>query len=379
MATSTLPRVRPAPASRTNLGPRVSVGLALAAGIGAAAGLIVGFTLPRGPITAWQTIALMLFGLTVGGVTGFVARSRWAMLLAPMGFLTAFEIGRRGLASGPSVDTVRLEMFYGVLAIVLGHVVLVIAGVLPMVVGASLGVAFGRRTSTPGLSVLALIGLVALGVVALQPASTPPILAPDGRPLAGSIANLEPVQLGGHEQWIMLRGHDTSKPVLLYLSGGPGQSDLPFVRVLFQNLESDFVVVGWDQRDTGKSYPALEPTAALTLDQTISDTIELSEYLRARFDEPKIYMIGESWGSTLGVLAAQRRPDLYYAVIGSGQMVSQRETDRRLYYDVLALAERTNDANLARAMRRFGEPPYGDVFASGFVMPLTTCSTARPS
>jgi hypothetical protein len=87
----------------------------------------------------------------------------------------------------------------------------------------------------------------------------------------GSFANLERVRLTCHEQWIMLRRHET-----------------------------------------------------LTLDQAISDTIELSEYLRAPFDEPKIYMIGESWGSRLGVLAAQRRPDLYYAVIGSGEMASHR-------------------------------------------------------
>jgi len=361
MATTTLPRAHHALASRLIFTRPVWARFVLATGVAAAAGLIVGFLLPRGPITAAQAIALMLVGLAVGVVAGFVAHSRWAMLFAPLGFLIAFEIGRRGLASGPSVDTVRLDTFYGVLALVLGHIVLVVGGVLSILVGTW----FYRW---PRLATLGALSLGVLAVVAAQPASTPPILGTDGKPLAGSIASLERVQLGGHEQWIMLRGHDTSKPVLLYLSGGPGQSDLPFARVLFQNLESDFILVGWDQRGTGKSYPALEPTATLTLDRAISDTIELTDYLRARFDEPKIYVIGESWGSTLGVLAAQRRPDLYYAVIGSGQMVSQRETDRRLYYDILALAERTNDADLTRTMQRLGEPPYGDVFASGFVM-----------
>ena len=101
----------------------------------------------------------------------------------------------------------------------------------------------------------------------------------------------------------------------------------------------------------------------------MADTIELTEYLRARFDEEKIYLLGESWGSTLGVLAVQRRPDLYHAWIGSGQMVSQRETDRRLYRDVLALAERTGDSALAAKMRGYGEPPYADTpYANAFVM-----------
>jgi pimeloyl-ACP methyl ester carboxylesterase len=129
---------------------------------------------------------------------------------------------------------------------------------------------------------------------------------------------------------------------------------------LFADLTQDFVVVSWDQRGTGKSYPALAPTETLTLDQAVADTIELTNYLRKRFGEEKIYLMGESWGTTLGVLAVQQRPDLYYAWIGSGQMVSQRETDRRLYHDVLNLAERTNNTALTEQMLAFGEPPYAD-------------------
>ncbi|NJO81600.1 MAG: alpha/beta hydrolase [Blastochloris sp.] len=159
----------------------------------------------------------------------------------------------------------------------------------------------------------------------------------------------------------MIRTHSADLPVLLYLSGGPGQSDLAFSRVLLADLTEDFVVVGWDQRGTGKSYAAIEATADLTLEQAVADTIELTDYLRQRFDEEKIYLMGESWGTTLGVLAVQQRPDLYYAWIGSGQMVSQRETDRRLYHDVLALADRIGDTALREQMLAFGEPPYADV------------------
>lgn len=60
------------------------------------------------------------------------------------------------------------------------------------------------------------------------------------------------------------------------------------------------------------------------------------------------------------MLAVQQRPDLYHAWIGSGQMVSQRETDRLLYSDVLALAERTGNTALTGQMLAFGEPPYAD-------------------
>jgi proline iminopeptidase len=143
---------------------------------------------------------------------------------------------------------------------------------------------------------------------------------------------------------------------------------LAFIRVLFEDLAQDFVVVDWDQRGAGKSYSALDPTSTLTPDQLVSDTIELTNYLRQRFAAHKIYLTGESRGATLGVLAVQRAPDLYYAFVGSGQMVSQLETDRRLYADVLALAARTGDDALAAKMRAYGEPPYNDVFAMAFVM-----------
>ena len=166
----------------------------------------------------------------------------------------------------------------------------------------------------------------------------------------------------------MIRGYSVDKPVLLYLSGGPGQSDLAYVRVLFDDLSRDFVVVDWDQRGAGKSYSALDPTSTWTVNQAVSDTVELTNYLRQRFNEQKIYLLGESWGSTLGVLSVQQHPELYYAYIGSGQMVSQRVTDQRLYQDMLAYAERTGNTSVASKMRSYGPPPYTDLFAMTYVM-----------
>jgi pimeloyl-ACP methyl ester carboxylesterase len=210
--------------------------------------------------------------------------------------------------------------------------------------------------------------LIALAILIAIPASTPPILDTAGNSVPGSIAELTSVEIDGGEQALMIRGYSTDKPVLLYLSGGPGQSSLPWPRVLFEELSRDFIVVGWDQRGTGKSYAALDPGDTLTLESSIGDTVAVTEYLRERFDEEKIYLLGESWGTTLAVLAAQQRPELYHAIIGSGQMVSQRETDRRLYYDVIDLAERTGNEALKEQITAFGEPPYEDVYGYGFVM-----------
>lgn len=344
-------------------------------GIAALLGFIIAHTMPRGPATSVQALIAIATSLIVGWIAGAILRSRWAMLIAPIAYLIAIELGRFNLI-GPTVGAIRLDEPFGILALILGRGFHGLVGVLPMMLGCAWGIAIanhfmsGTASIRLGRSTIAAsVGLLILTLWIALPASTPPILGTNGQPLAGSIAKLEKVELGGKAQWIMLRGHRIDQPILLYLSGGPGQSDLPYSRVLFDDLAQNFTVVSWDQRGTGKSYMSLDPIPTLTLEQAIADTIELTEYLRSRFHQPKIYLLGESWGSTLGVLAVQRRPDLYYAWIGSGQMVSQRETDRRLYHDLLALAAKENDSALAAKMQAYGEPPYADSpYANAFVM-----------
>jgi pimeloyl-ACP methyl ester carboxylesterase len=50
-------------------------------------------------------------------------------------------------------------------------------------------------------------------------------------------------------------------------------------------------------------------------------------------------------------------------------MVSQLETDSRLYDDMLAYADRTGDPELRAQMESYGRPPYADLpYANAFVM-----------
>jgi pimeloyl-ACP methyl ester carboxylesterase len=332
--------------------------------------LLTTLWMPRGPVTTTQVWVVMLGALGVGFGGAVALRTRWALLLLPLVYIAGVELTRMG-AVGPTVDLPRLDNPYGLLALIVGRGFHGLIAFPPLLLGVGLGLTWLHAAESdasfwrallhqPLLIGLALL-VAGLAVLNAQPARTPPLVDQTGQPIAGSIAELTTVQLGGKDQAILVRGRSTDLPVLLYLSGGPGQSDLAFSRVLFADLTQDFVVVGWDQRGTGKSYAALEPTTALTLDQAVADTIELTNYLRERFDEEKIFLMGESWGSTLGVLAVQQRPNLYHAWIGSGQMVSQRETDRRLYYDVLELAGRTGDSALRNQMLAFGPPPYADI------------------
>ncbi len=186
---------------------------------------------------------------------------------------------------------------------------------------------------------------------------TPGIRDENGNIPANSIAELMPIELNGRKQWVSIRSWDKSKPVLLFLAGGPGGTQLAAVRHELPELEKHFVVVGWDQPGSGKSYYA-ESIKNITAETYIKDGYALSEYLRERFGQEKIYLIGESWGSALGIFLVERYPESYHAVIGTGQMIDFAETERMDYAKALEIAGEKNDTALLEKLRANGPPPY---------------------
>jgi proline iminopeptidase len=351
---------------------RLAWGLAALAAAGV--GLIAGRWMPRGPMSASDGLAVMGLGLLAGLVVGILLRTRWAMALAPITFAAAFEVARLG-ASGPTVDGIHLGSTYGILAFAVGRGVHGLLALVPMVLGAALGAAWARRRLATAHTQRGLLGrlglwlrravavgtglaLVALAALVARPATTDPILDADGQPVAGSVAELTRVEIGGHDLAMMVRGRSIHNPVLLFLAGGPGGSELGAMRRHSQALESDFVVVTFDQRGTGKSYDQLDPTSTLTLDQAVADTLEVTHYLRDRFDQDKVYLAGQSWGTLLGVLAVQRQPELFSAFVGAGQMVDPRETDRIFFRDTLAWAHESGNTDLEDTLSESGPPPY---------------------
>lgn len=208
------------------------------------------------------------------------------------------------------------------------------------------------------ISITGMVVVSLLGVIASQvSAATPPINGTDGKPLPGSIATLEKVNLNGTEQWITIRGHDITKPIFLNLGmGGPGGGGFA-TRSLFTPLENDFVVVSWDEPGTGKSYNAL-PISTLTPERFVEDAHALILYLRDRFHQEKIYVYGVSWTSILGVWLVQKYPELFYAYIGNGQMVNTTENDVMGYELALKYLNEQGNTAKVRTLRRNGPPPY---------------------
>ena len=350
------------------------LGLLVAVSLAVAWGLAAGWWTPRGPLTSSAAIWSIAISLAVGAAAGFAVRSRWGMVLAPAAFATVFELARLRV-DGPMVDGIHAS-FYGAIALVTGRGFHALLTLFPMALGAAVGAGVARsRAGDRGTAphqparvlpragaVIAAVALVALTAGLARPATTAAITASGGEPIPGSVAELTTVELGGHELGLMIRGANIDNPVLLFLAGGPGGSELGAMRRHLPELEKYFTVVTWDQRGAGTSYAQLDPTATVTLDGYVSDTIALTNYLRARFDTKDIYLLGQSWGTTLGVLAVQEEPQLYRAFIGTGQMVSQSATDQIFYNDTLAWAARTGNNGLVEQLKADGPPPYAAMF-----------------
>lgn len=343
--------------------------------VGSAVGLLVlaaalaGWLIPRGPVTTTEAVLSLLAAVAVGVGAGWLLRTQWALLVAPVTFMVVFELARMRV-DGPTVDGISSFGIYDIIALVVGRGVDALLLLLPLMVGGGWGVLLAhrsdrsprpvRRAVARGLLVLATASVVLLAGGLLRPASTEPIVDADGQEVAGSIAELVDVPIGGHNQAIMLRGVSSEAPVLLFLEGGPGGTGIGRIRNSGENLEEDFVVAVWDQRGTGKSYDAIEPTSTLTLDQMTNDTIEVTRYLLDRFGKDKLYLVGSSWGTIIGTLAVQRAPELFHAWIGTGQMVDPFETDQLMYAESLADADTRGDSGAAEALREQGPPPYED-------------------
>lgn len=208
------------------------------------------------------------------------------------------------------------------------------------------------------IGITGMLIIAVLAVVASQFfASTPPIVDSNGQQIPNAIASLEKVTINASDQWITIRGQNKENPVLLFLSGGPGGSQLVTERRALGKLEESFVVVNWDQPGAGKSYNAVDQKA-LTVDRYVNDGLALAAYLRDRFQKEKIFLLGESWGSALGVWMIQKEPDLFYAFGGTGQMVAFLENDLKCYQFAIDQARERGDTKKIQALEKQGPPPY---------------------
>lgn len=176
---------------------------------------------------------------------------------------------------------------------------------------------------------------------------------------------IENIEIGGVNQWVSLRSEDTTKPLILFLHGGPGTAQIAFSRKTQCALEKDFIVVNWDQRGAGKSYSSKLKVEDMQIERFVLDAVEVVEYLLKRFNQEKLFLVGHSWGSIIGAYLAAKRPDLLWAYVGIGQVTDMERGELLSYQFTLEEAKRIENQKAIRELEHIGEPPYANLKAGG--------------
>ena len=183
------------------------------------------------------------------------------------------------------------------------------------------------------------------------------IVSPNG------VEELIEIPVGGTKQWISVRGRDRGNPVLLMIHGGPASPEMPSSWFFQNGWEDYFTVVQWDQRGAGKSYNANDPKVigpTLTAERIVEDAGEVVQFLRKRYGKDKIFVLGHSWGSLIGLTLAHVHPEWLFAYIGTGQMINGHDNERVGYASTLRAAEAAGNQPAIAELKSIAPYPEPD-------------------
>lgn len=178
-----------------------------------------------------------------------------------------------------------------------------------------------------------------------------PFLDENDNIIPNSISEKRYLELNGAEFGLFIKGKDKNNPVLLMLHGG-----MPFYFITQKyptGLEELFTVVWWDQRGAGLSYNSKYNYQDITVDDLIEDTKEFTNYLRERFSQEKIYLMGHSGGTYLGIKTIEQYPELFTAYIGISQITNQKLSEQKAHQYILEQYE--NDQSKRKYARQLRE------------------------
>lgn len=185
--------------------------------------------------------------------------------------------------------------------------------------------------------------VAALALFVFFPTWTPSIAGEN------SIARFEKVTINGADHQMMIRGVDRDNPVLLFVHGGPGTSEIPYVRKYQKEWEKDYTIVHYDQRGSGKSYEFGEDYSDLTTDDLVDDLLAMTDFVAEELGQSKVLLAGHSFGTYIGLKAAAKAPEKFHAYIGIGQISDTVESELDgLEYAIFQASEAGEQADVER-------------------------------
>ncbi len=202
-----------------------------------------------------------------------------------------------------------------------------------------------------GIILVCIIACFAV-LLALSPGKLTQFTDENGKGLENSICKKVFVQVNNTEMGMIIKGKDVSNPVLLFVHGGPGMTEYFLEQDYPTGLEDYFTVVWWDQRGAGLSYHSDMDESTMTTEQFIEDTVAVTNYLRERFGQDKIYLMAHSWGTFFAIQAVEKAPELYSAYIGIEQVSYQNESEKLAYEYMLKYYENLGNQKTVEKIKK---------------------------
>lgn len=144
------------------------------------------------------------------------------------------------------------------------------------------------------------------------------------------IDTLLTTEIGGIKQVVQIKTDDSNKPVLLFLSGGPGNSMINTADNFTNILKSKFTIVQWEQRDAGKTLELNASPTQPSVEQMKKDTYQVINFLTKELNQEKIYLLGSSWGNVLGFYIVENHPELLHSYFAVNPVISQLASEKEL-------------------------------------------------
>ncbi|OXS72513.1 alpha/beta hydrolase [Lysinibacillus sp. KCTC 33748] len=178
-----------------------------------------------------------------------------------------------------------------------------------------------------------------------------------------SVSALEQVEINGSNHEVMIRGKDQDNPVIIFVHGGPGCSEIPYASKYQNLLENNFTVVNYDQRASGKSYHFFKDYSNLSADLLVDDLLALTDYISDRLGKEKVILIGHSYGTYIATQAASKAPEKFTAYVGIGQMSDTVESEIDSLNYVIKQAEKAGNTDDVQDLQELtGKIKNGDIF-----------------
>jgi len=176
----------------------------------------------------------------------------------------------------------------------------------------------------------------------------------------GGVQDAYKTPIGGIDQWINVRGQDRANPMILFVHGGPASPITPTMWQFQRPIEEYFTLANYDQRGAGKTYGETDPqlvAPTIHIPRYVDDLIEVAEHLRARYGKRKLILMAHSWGTIPSMAAALKRPDLFYAYVGIGQVINVRENERLGFEYALEQARRHDNSEALHDLQSIAPYP----------------------